>query len=104
MPTTDELRERITKACEAAKAAGWLIMPGGFRLGEHDKACCALGAVSIDVNDAGYVRVIRERLGVSDGWLASFGFGFDGDKNHRSNDPDAYALGQEFRQRYLKAD
>lgn len=116
-PTIDDIRARITTACEAIQAKGVRISTGhgwGMKDKGHEvslvdeRCCCPMGAVIHGMrpgNGSDYwYAPAREALGVCDEWIDVFAAGFDGaDPGEYSERPDmlAYELGREFRRRYV---
>jgi hypothetical protein len=124
MPTIDELRERISRACEEAQRRGLRIAAEkwGIRyvdgLADPTGDClCPLGAVAVcenapDVAMEGtslyrgcdlheHEIVVARHLGVSSDWADSFVAGVDCGSRDDAEDVDAYDLGAEFRARYV---
>lgn len=103
------IEARIREAMARARRAGFQIRSGSY-FHPPTQGCCPLGAWLLTTDrvaaalDANCLLVSRA-LGLPLAFVTSFASGFDGDEGSPdlpgSWDPDAYALGQKFRQEWL---
>ena len=100
-----QFEELLTKACDAAIAEGNIIEDGTFNSGEG--SLCPIGAVCRNIAEQRnrYDEKLTAILGffVSREDMWSFIDGFDVDRSEHlfRQDPELYALGQKFRDKYL---
>ena len=103
-----ELKDLLTRSCEAVIADGKKITTGTF--GFVGSQCfCPIGAACIDMWHVlgGYHGMLSKKIGfeVSDLDMYAFIDGFDGGTHRQprhDQDPELFVMGQEFREKYIK--
>lgn len=102
MPTIDDIRARITAACEKMQARGFRIAPGGYMT---LNCCCPMGALvgSPRMLDFQYDEDAMLILDVGRTFIRGLVYGFEDWPivNGLEVDADAYRLGTELRARYV---
>ena len=93
----DQIKEKILASIETAKQKGYTLVSEEFG-DESSKCACALGCVAVanGFQISENLKDVAGVLQVSDQWINSFIYGFDGiGWASGAEDPDAWKMGQD---------